>query len=214
MVKVWKWSERVIELSGDPNYRLAIMQMLLQRDHSASAAPELWLRLERRHKKPSLSLLFLIIFPTTGLEYLLHTEALCVSPSAEAMRAKARIFFCLLEVFQLNFAFMQMPFFPIYSLSLLAASPAPLNVSNRCSLTWQHQGPATQLRSWSSHVPSLRLLRSPEEVRVLSARVVSERGPLVSSECLASSLIHKGACRLGQKSRKLTKSSLNSGMMC
>lgn len=99
MVKVWKWSERVIELSGDPNYRLAIMQMLLQRDHSASAAPELWLRLERRHKKPSLSLLFLIIFPTTGLEYLLHTEALCVSPSAEAMRAKARIFFAFWRSF-------------------------------------------------------------------------------------------------------------------
>lgn len=34
----------------DPNYRLAIMQILLQRDHSTSAALELWL--ERRHKKP------------------------------------------------------------------------------------------------------------------------------------------------------------------
>lgn len=95
--------------------------MLLQRDHSASAAQDLWLWLERRHKKPSLPLLFLIIFTMTELEYLLHTEALCVSPSAEATQAKAQIF-CLLEVFQPNFAFMQMPFFPIYSLSSLAIS--------------------------------------------------------------------------------------------
>lgn len=70
-VKVWNWSERVIELSGDPSYRLAIMQTLLQRDHSAALAQEL--RLKLRHKKTSLSLLFLIICTTTALEYLLHT---------------------------------------------------------------------------------------------------------------------------------------------
>lgn len=49
----------------------------------------------------------------TELEYLLHTEALCASPAAEAVQAKARIF-CLLEVFQLNFAFMQMSVFTPY----------------------------------------------------------------------------------------------------
>lgn len=44
----------------DPNYRLAIMQMLLQRDHFTSAAQELWLWLELRHKKtPNL---FIIVF--------------------------------------------------------------------------------------------------------------------------------------------------------
>lgn len=43
---------RVIELSGDPNYRLAVMQMLLQRDHSASAAQELCVCLVRRHRIP------------------------------------------------------------------------------------------------------------------------------------------------------------------
>lgn len=57
MVKVWNWSERVIELSGDPSYRLAIMQTLLQRDHSAAVAQEL--RVKLRHKK---NLPFIIVF--------------------------------------------------------------------------------------------------------------------------------------------------------
>lgn len=145
MVKVWKWSERVIELSGDPNYRLAIMQMLLQRDHSASAARELRRWAERRHKNLSFIIVFNYLHNDRAGIPAAHWGPLCKLISGGY--AGQGLYFCFLADIQLNFAFMLMPFFPLFSLSLLAIFPAPLNVSNRCSLTWRCQGLAIQLQS-------------------------------------------------------------------
>lgn len=101
----------------------------------------------------------------------------------------------------------------LYSLSSLAISLSSLSISSRCSLTWQHQGSAIQLRTWSSHVEAQDSCFSTRKWGCTVRGCPQSTNLLeLSSECPASSLFHKGACRLRRKSRKLTGSSLNLGM--
>lgn len=108
---------------------------------------------------------------------------------------------------------MQTPFFPIYSLSSLAISPVPVNMSNRCQPYMMTPGLGAPAAILEFSRATIRLLRSWEKWGCSGQGWPWSTGLLeTSSEPLASSCFHKGAFRLGWKSRNLTSSLLNSGI--
>ena len=120
--------------------------------------------------------MFLIICTTTELEYLLHTEGLCASPSAEAMQATARIF-CLLEV-SAEFRFHADAFLSYLLLIFTVYFPHSPEHKQQMQPYMMRRGFSYTAAILKFSHATVRLLHSCEEVRVLCARLALEHRPL------------------------------------